>query len=122
MLSAPNLVQFVDNIEQIALSNLPGSDLLTTLIETLQENPNTNAAALMERWRNTELESAFSQLIKWQPESDDEAILSSEFKDCLLQIAKKATAIKIETLLHKDRTTGLSDAEKQDLRELFKNK
>ncbi|HIP81385.1 MAG TPA: DNA primase [Leucothrix mucor] len=122
LLSAPNLVQFVDNIEQIALSNLPGSDLLTTLIETLQENPNTNAAVLMERWRNTELESAFSQLIKWQPESDDEAILSSEFKDCLLQIAKKATAIKIETLLHKDRTTGLSDAEKQDLRELFKNK
>ncbi len=122
LLSEPKLVQFVDNIEQIALSNLPGSDLLTTLIETIQESPNTNAAVLMERWRNTELETAFSQLIKWQPESDDDAILSSEFKDCLLQIAKKANAIKIETLLHKDRTTGLSDAEKQDLRELFKNK
>jgi len=122
LLSAPNLVQFVDNIEQIALSNLPGSDLLTTLIETIQENPNVNAAVLMERWRNTELEAAFSQLMKWQPESDDEAILSSEFKDCLLQISKKANAIKIETLLHKDRTTGLSDTEKQDLRELFKNK
>jgi len=121
LLSDPVLVQFVDNIEQIALSNLPGADLLTTLIETIQENPNVNAAVLLERWRNTELEATFIQLMKWQPESDDETILSTEFKDCLLQIGKKANAIKIENLLHKDRTTGLSDAEKQDLRELFKN-
>lgn len=122
LLSDPDLVQLVENIEQIALSNLPGSDLLTTLIETIQENPNINAAVLLERWRNTELESTFSQLMKWQPESDDEDILRIEFQDCLRQIRKKANAIKIESLLHKERMEGLTGQEKQDLLELFRNK
>ncbi len=123
LLFKPELVQFVESIEQIALSNLPGSDLLTTLIETIQEiiekNPDVNAAALLERWRDTELEAAFASLMKWQPESDDAMILETEFKDCLRSIHKKANALKIEQLIHKERTDGLLPQEKQDLLELL---
>ncbi len=119
LLFKPDLVQFVENMEQIALSDLPGSDLLTTLIETIQETPHINAAALLERWRGTEFEAAFSSLMKWRPESDDQDILEAEFRDCLRRIEKNATVLKIEQLLHKERTEGLLDQEKRDLLELL---
>ncbi len=122
LLSKPELVQFVENIEQIVLSELPGSDLLTTLIETLQESPNINAAALLERWRNTEFEAPLILLMKWQPESDDEKVLRCEFEDCLKHIHKRANEIKVESLLHKERTGGLSDQEKQELLFLLQHK
>ncbi len=115
LLSNPSLVNFVENIEQIVLSELPGSDLLTTLIETLQESPNINAAALLERWRNTEFEAPLILLMKWQPESDDEEILRCEFEDCLKHIHDRAKKIKVENLLHKERTVGLNNQEKQEL-------
>ncbi len=122
LLSNPELVQFVENIEQIVLSELPGSDLLTTLIETLQENPNINGAALLERWRNTKFEAPLIHLMKWQPETDDEDVLRCEFEDCLQHIRKRANELKVEHLLHKERTNGLIDHEKQELLFLLQQK
>ena len=121
LLSNPSLTKYIDNIEQIVLSKLPGSDLLTTLIETLQESPQINAAALLERWRNTEFEAPLINLMKWQPETDDEDVLRYELQDCLRQIRKRANGIKVENLLHKDRTDGLSEVEKQELNFLLLN-
>ena len=122
LLSNPELARFVENIEHIALSELPGSDLLTTLIETIQESPQINAAALLERWRNTEFEAPLINLMKWQPESDDEKVLRLELDDCIHQIRKRANEIKVEGLLHKERTSGLSKHEMQELRFLLQNR
>ncbi len=121
LLSEPSLVKLIENIEEIALSKLPGSDLLTTLVEAIQEHPDIKPVALLDRWRDTEFEVPLIQLMKWQPESDDMAILSDEFRDCLLQIRKQAQKRKIENLLHKERTEGLSESEKQSLLVYLKN-
>ncbi len=121
LLSEPLLVQFVENIEEIALSKLPGSDLLTTLIEAIQESPHIKTVALLERWKNTELEVPLTHLMKWQPESDDIEMLGSEFQDCLKQIRKRANEFNIEHLLHKERTDGLTEADKQTLLVLLNN-
>ena len=122
LLSNPTLVKFIENIEQIALSELPGSDLLTTLIETIQESPQINAAALLERWRNTELEAPLIHLMKWQPETDDEDVLRCELQDCLRQIRKRANEIKIEKMIHKARTEGLSVQETDEYAFLIRNR
>ena len=122
LLNEPLLIKNVNNIEEIALSKLPGSDLLTTLIEALQENPNLKPVALLDRWKNSEFEAPLAQLMKWQPESDDEEILQHEFQGCLKQIRKRVEESKIEHLLHLERTTGLSDAQGQALLLLLKNK
>ncbi len=121
LLSEPSLVKLIENIEEIALSKLPGSDLLTTLIEAIQESPEIKPVALLDRWKNTEFEVPLIQLMKWQPESEDITILSDEFRDCLLQIRKRSQQMKIESLLHKERTVGLSDSEKQSLLVYLKN-
>ncbi len=122
LLNEPSLIQTINNIEEIALSKLPGSDLLTTLIEALQENPNIKPVALLERWKNTEFEAPLTQLMKWQPESEDFEILKSEFQGCLKQIRKRADETKIEHLLHLERTIGLSEPQGQALLLLLKNK
>jgi len=122
LLSDPALVKFIDNFEQIALSELPGSDLLTTLIETIQESPQINAAALLERWRNTKFEAPLTHLMKWQPETDDEDVLRCELQDCLRQIRKRANEIKIEKMIHKARTVGLNDQETEEYAFLIRNR
>ncbi len=122
LLNKPELVQTVENIEQIILSQLPGSDLLTTLIEAMQENPQLNAAALLERWKNTELEAPLSHLMMWQPETDDDDILRRELQDCLRQIRKRANEIKLEQLIHKARTSGLNEQEKGEYAFLSQNR
>ena len=115
LLTQPSLVSYVENIEQIALSKLPGSNLLTTLIETIQESPQINAAALLERWRDTDLEKPLMRLMTWQPQTDDVDTLAEEFNDCLHHIQKRVKEVKVESLLHKERTEGLNEDEKQDL-------
>jgi hypothetical protein len=42
-------------------------------------------------------------------------MLTQEFQDWLRQIRKKAHELKLENLLHKERTEGLDDVEKNDL-------
>lgn len=115
LLHKPDLVSEVENPEQIALFDLPGADFLATLIETIEENPHINAAALLDRWRNTEYEASLVSLMKWQPESQNDEMLTREFRDCIRQIRKKAHELKLEKLLHKERTEGLDAIEKRDL-------
>ncbi len=122
LLSNPDLVKFVDNIEPIALSHLPGSDLLATLIEAIQEKPQTNAAVLMERWKNTEYEAPLIQLMKWQPETEDSEVLANEFKDCIKYIHKRTNEQNVESLIHKERTDGLSEQERKQLVFLLQQK
>ena len=122
LLFKPSLVNYIENFEHIALSELPGSDLLTTLIETIQESPQINAAALLERWRNTEFEAPLTHLMKWQAETDDEEVLRCELQDCLRQIRKRANEKKIETLLHRSSTVGLNKQETEELAFLLRNR
>ena len=123
LLSEPSLVKLIENIEEIALSKLPGSDLLTTLIEAIQESPEIKPIVLLDRWKDTEFEAPLIQLMKWQPESDDIAILSDEFKDCLNKIYDRAEKIKLENLIHKAQVHGmdsLTDMELQIFRSMYR--
>lgn len=122
LLNEPSLINHVSNIEEIALSKLPESDLLATLIEALQESPGIKPVVLLERWKSTELEAPLAQLMKWQSESEDPEMLQHEFQGCLKQIRKRADETKIEHLLHLERTAGLSEAQGQALLFLLKNK
>jgi DNA primase len=115
LLHDTSLVQFVDNPEQIALSNLLGTDLLTTLIETIEECPHSNGASLLERWRGTDLEASLIRLMKLQPNTDNKEVMAQEFQDCLRQIRKKADEKKLETLIHKAQIGELTTREKQEL-------
>ncbi len=115
LLHRPALASEVSNLKEIVMFNLPGVILLAKLIETIEESPHINAAAILDRWRNTQHEASIVSLMKWQPKSDDDAMLAREIKDCLRQIRKQAYEKKLEYLLQKERINGLDNLEKRDL-------
>ena len=116
LLNKPSLVTLVRNPEKIAFTGLPDTDLLATLIESIEESPHINAVTLLERWRDSELESELLQLMKWQPDSDNDEVLTLEFQDCLASIEKQSREHHLERLFHKESTGGLSHQEKGDMR------
>jgi DNA primase len=120
LLHRPTLVSEVGNSEEIVMFNLPGVILLAKLIETIEESPHINAAAILDRWRNTKHEASIVSLMQWQPESDDDVMLAREIKDCLRQIRKQAYGKKLEYLLQKERINGLDDLDKRDLLALLR--
>lgn len=125
LLSEPSLIKLVNNIEEIALSKLPGSDLLTTLIEAIQENPGIKPVALLDRWKNTEFEAPLVQLMKWQPETEDLEILKNEFLGCIKQVRRRSHESQMEELLHVARTkdfSELTEIEKQAIITSLRNK
>jgi DNA primase len=116
LLNHPSLVKLVKDPEQIAFTELPGTDLLAILVEYLEESPHINAVTLLDRCRNSELETELLTLMKWQPNTENDEMLALEFKDCLLAIEKQGREHNIERLLHKQITDGLSYQEKGDMR------
>jgi DNA primase len=120
LLHRPALASEVSNLEEIVMFNLPGVILLAKLIETIEESPHINAAAILDRWKNTQHEASIVSLMKWQPKSDDDVMLAREIKDCLRQIRKQAYGKKLENLLQKERINGLDDLDKRDLLALLR--
>ena len=116
LINNPSLVKLVKDPEQIAFTELPGTDLLAILIEYFEESPHINAVTLLDRCRNSELEAELLTLMKWQPNTENDEMLALEFKDCLLAIEKQGRERNIERLLHKQITDGLSYQEKGDMR------
>lgn len=116
LINKPSLVEFVKDPEQIAFSGLPGTDLLAILVEYLEESPHINAMTLLDRCRNSDLETELLRLMKWQPNIENDEMLALEFKDCLLAIEKQGRERQIERLLHIQSTDGLSIQEQGDMR------
>ncbi len=115
LLHYPVLVDLADSPEQILDYDLPGMSLLAAIIENIEEHPNIHTAGLLERFRQTEYEQALKRLSNWKPDTDDETVIRREFTDCLQQIRRQARQKKLETLLHRERTQGLSIQERNDL-------
>ena len=115
LLNEPKLVDYAENPEKIAQYSIAGVSFLAKLLEIFEDSPNLTAANLIERFRGSEYEAPLINLTKWRPSTDDEAVLQREFQDCLRQIRKKAHENQLESLLHKERVTGLSPQEKNDL-------
>lgn len=115
LLNEPKLVDYAENPEKIAQYPIAGVSFLAKLLEIFEEHPNLTAANLIERFRGSEYEAPLINLTKWRPKTDDKTVLQREFQDCLRQIRKKARENRLESLLHKERVTGLSPQEKNDL-------
>lgn len=115
LLHYPELVEVADSAEQILTYDVPGMSLLASIVENIEEHPNIRTAGLLERFRQTEYEQALNRLSNWRPDTNDEAVIRQEFTDCLQQIRRQAREKQLETLLHRERTEGLSAQERNDL-------
>lgn len=119
LLHNPKLVIQADSPEQILRYSVPGMELMALMVESIEENPHIHTASLLERFRQTEYEAILQRLSSWQPEYADQDVMQREFAECLQQIRRQAQKNQLETLLHRERTIGLSQQERNDLLSLL---
>jgi len=108
------------DIEKLASVSRKGTDLLQSLIETVQDEPNITTAGLLERYRHDEQGRHLGKLAASEMPLDDDFDAAAELADCLEQLAVAGRKERITFLIEKQTLSGLSDDEKAELQELLK--
>jgi DNA primase len=106
----------------LALVDEPGAPILRALLGDLRENPCSNTAQLLERWRDKPEGERFSRLAVADPLVATESGALAEFQTAVQRMSDEMVVRRIDTLLAQDHEVGLSLAEKDELKLLMKAK
>ncbi|MEJ2258140.1 MAG: DNA primase [Woeseiaceae bacterium] len=107
------------DVEKLAGVGRKGADLLHSLIETVQAEPNITTAGLLERYRHDEQGRHLGKLAASELPADEEFDAAAELAECMDQLAHAGRRERIDFLIEKQRVSGLSDDEKSELRHLY---
>ena len=121
LLAQPGLAEQVAPPYPFVALNKPGVDLLIELLELARARPGISTASLLEHFAERPEAAALHKLalVEFPADSDK---LREEFADALIQLARQTVAARITELTGRQAETGLSDAEKAELRELLVTK
>ena len=108
------------DLDKLVDVNRAGVDLLRSLIETVQAEPNITTAGLLERWRHDDEGRHLGKLVASEVPLDEDFDAAAELADCLEQLETAGRKERITFLIEKQRVNGLSDEEKTELQELLK--
>ncbi|MEO7557564.1 MAG: DNA primase [Gammaproteobacteria bacterium] len=118
LLQQPRLALQAGDLNRFAGFQVPGIELLVSLLQQLQSQPQLNSGALLERWRGTEDGHHLMRLAQEQhllPEENWEA----EFCGALDNLYAQGIEQRKENLLNKSHIGELTPAEKLELQGLF---
>jgi len=120
LLHNPALAININSVEDLKHCEMPGINLLTEIITIWQNEPGLSLAALTERFRGEPEELQINKLLTWNtPELDNS---NQVFEDAMSWINRKANSARIQELIDKENTSGLSKDEKQEFRNLLQQK
>ena len=106
------------DIEKIAGIGRKGADLLQSLIETVQAEPNITTAGLLERFRHDEQGRHLGKLAATELPVDEDFDAAAELAECLESLAQAGRKERVDFLIEKQKVSGLSEDEKSELRQL----
>ena len=118
VLNHPAAAQKTD-VEKLANVHRKGTDLLIALIETVQGEPNITTAGLLERFRHDEQGRHLGKLAAVELPEDEDFDAAAELAECIDQLVLAGRKERIDFLIEKQKLSGLSDAEKAELRQLY---
>ena len=107
------------DVEKIAGISRRGADLLQSLIETVQAEPNITTAGLLERFRHDEQGRHLGKLAATELPVDEDFDAAAELAECLESLAQAGRKARVDFLIEKQRVSGLSEDEKSELRQLY---
>ena len=114
LLQHPELYKYVGEYHNIEVLDLPGKNVLMKLLETLEQYPHLNTAALLERWRDDE-NSSHLQRLALQALSLSADELKHELSGTGQQLQKQALEVRQSYLTNKP-FSQLTDAEKEEVK------
>ncbi|MFC3909686.1 DNA primase [Legionella dresdenensis] len=107
----------------IAIDELDSEEqaLLQQLLRQVADAPNTNTAALIEPWRNSDYFDSLIKLASWQHQVPEEALVK-EFIDIINFLQKQSLEKKINQYIAKSRKEGLTVSERMLLQNMLKQR
>lgn len=118
LLQEPRLATRVQQSERYAGLDLPGIPLFMEVLELLHQRPHLGSGALLEHWRGTEHGQHLSQLARQERLISEEQDLAVEFDGLLARLDQYARQCRYDELLQQLESRGLSDAEREEFRQL----
>jgi DNA primase len=116
ILQEPNLASGVENLPQIALSEVPGADVLVALLEEARRHPTITAAGLIEAWRGRPESRYLEKLAAQEVYLRDAGAAATELHELLGLIHREALMRRFNDLL--GRADNLAEAERRELQAL----
>ena len=117
LLEQPALGRGLQNPAGFEDLELPGVPLLVELLELSRHSPHLSAGGILEHWRGRPEEQHLARLAASKL-SIDEAGYEPEFRGAVQRLIEQRNNRKVEHLLLKERRSGLSESEKDELRQL----
>ncbi|MES2858745.1 MAG: DNA primase [Pseudomonadota bacterium] len=117
LLHRPALALELEPPHRFAALRQPGIELLAELVTLVRERPDISTGMLLEHFADRE-EAAPLQKLATQSVPGDDAMLRDVFLDAIGQLEKQLLQQRIDEL-QQQRDGGLSEADKQELRELL---
>ena len=115
----PGAAAAIQDPQALRLSGDRGLEVLAELVEMAQTDPHLSSAQLVERWRDRPEHARLEELEALPLPELDAAGLARELVSALAKIVAGAGPEKrLDELIEKAGTIGLSDEEKNELREL----
>ena len=114
LLQNPALAKHVPDLTPLSELNEPGFALFCELAQVCQANIGISMGALLEHWRDSEQFRTLELLASWDHMVASEN-LEKEFIETLGFLYDKLVEKRVEMLIAKERTSGLSTEEKQEL-------
>ena len=120
LLHDPSLALYIGSVAQLEKSTLAGVPLLTKIITIWNQEPNLSTAALIERFRDQQEGVQMQKLLAWNPPELDDP--KQALKDAMDWIYRKTHSARVQELIDKENTDGLSEDERQEFRNLLHQK
>jgi len=118
LLEHPHIVNALPDISILTHVNIPGIPLLNQLLVLCKQNPNTNSAQLIEKYRGQEEGKQLTKLMCLQHHIEPENA-ETTFLDIIERFLNVFIEQRTEELLSKEQLSGLTKAEKQELHSLL---
>ncbi|HTT01151.1 MAG TPA: DNA primase [Steroidobacteraceae bacterium] len=120
LLNFPELALRVPSthVTELAAVQSPGAQLLRTLLEELREHPLQSTAQVLERWRERPEGAHLARLASTEELVPGAAAAEKELREALARLGQESGRQRLDALLEKDRSSGLSAEEKLELQGL----
>ncbi len=120
LLREPSLILELDYKIDLSKSSIAGVKLLATIISSYAQEPDLSPAVLIERFRGQEEATQLQKLMAWNPPELEDP--KRAFVDAMAWIQRKTHNQRVQELIDKESTDGLTDDERQEFRNLLHQK
>lgn len=114
LIQNPQLATLVPSLDGLSESKMPGLPLFIELVGRCTENPGLTTGQLLELYRGTNFSQTLETLAIWNHMIVDEEA-EAVFQDSLASIYDSALEERLEFLIARERTLGLSADERREL-------